>query len=64
MEENIQYGFRDKDGQFHKLNVRGAGNITEAVLEAVTSLMHGGIEAEDGKVYHVDDIVGWLDIPG
>jgi len=63
MEENIQYGFKDKDGVIHKLNVRGASNITEAVLEAATNLMRGGIEA-DGKTFKVDDIMQWVDIPG
>ena len=63
MDENIQYGFRSKDGEIHGLNVRGAANITEAVLEAAVSLMRGGLEA-DGKVFQVDDIVGWIDIPG
>ena len=63
MGENIQYGFRSKDGEIHGLNVRGAANITEAVLEAAVSLMRGGIEA-DGKVFQVDDIVEWVDIPG
>ena len=63
MDENIQYGFRSKDGEIHGLNVRGAANITEAVLEAAVSLMRGGLEA-DGKIFQVDDIVGWIDIPG
>ena len=62
--ENIQYGFIDKDGEKHKLNVRGAGNITEAVFEVAASLMKGGLEADDGKVYQVDDIMGYVDIPG
>ena len=63
MDENIQYGFRSKDGEIHGLNVRGAANITEAVLEAAVSLMRGGLEA-DGKIFQVDDIVEWVDIPG
>lgn len=62
-QKNIQYACRTKDGELHELNVRGAANITEAVLEAVTGLMHGGLEL-DGKTYTVGDIVGYLDIPG
>ena len=63
MDENIQYGFRSKDGEIHGINVRGVANITEAVLEAVTDLMKGGIWA-DGKIFTADDIAEWVDIPG
>ena len=63
MDENIQYGFRTKDGEIHAINVRGADNITEAVLEVAVSLMKGGVEA-DGKVYQASDIAGYDDIPG
>ena len=61
--ENIQYACRTRDGEIHELNIRGAANITEAIFEFATSLMHGEIEL-DGKHYTVDDIAGYLDIPG
>ena len=61
--DNIRYGYRTKDGEIHKINVRGADNLTEAVMEVVTSLMKGGIE-DEGKTYQVGDIVEYVDIPG
>ena len=61
--ENIQYGFTTRDGKHHDMNVKGAGNLTEAVFEVAAALMKGGIEVE-GKIYKVDDIVGYDDIPG
>ena len=61
--DNIQYGFKTKDGLTHPINVRGADNITEAVFEIAANLMKGGIEA-DGKLYKVEDIVEYTDIPG
>ena len=61
--ENIRYGYKTKDGKTHKINVRGADNITEAIFEVVTSLMKGGIE-DEGVVYTVDDVIGYVDIPG
>lgn len=64
MNENIQYGFRTRDGQIHAINVRGAENITEAVFEVAARLMKDGrIETDDG-IYKVDDIVEYTDIPG
>ena len=62
--ENIQYGFRTKDGEIHQINVRGAENITEAIFEVVTNLMKNGDIYVDGKVYTVNDIVEYMDIPG
>jgi len=64
MDENIQHAFLTRNWEIHKVNVRGVGNITEAVFEAASSLMKGGIETDDGKVYQADDIIGWFDIPG
>ena len=63
MEENIQYAFITKDGKKHPINVNSVGNLTEAIFEIVANLMKGGVEA-DGKIYTVDDIVGYCDIPG
>lgn len=61
---NIQYACRTRDGELHKLNIRGAANITEAIFEVATGLMHSGSIELDEKTYTVDDIVGYLDIPG
>lgn len=61
--DNIQYGYKTRDGLTHPINVRGAGNLTEAIFEVITSLMKGGIET-DGEIYQVDDIVAYVDLPG
>ncbi len=63
MDENIRYAFITKDGEKHRINVDRAANLTEAIFEIVASLMRGGVEV-DGKLYTVDDIIGYCDIPG
>lgn len=62
--ENIQYGFKTKDGLTHPINVRGADNLTEAVFEVVARLLKGGTIEVDGRTYTADDIIEYIDIPG
>ena len=61
--ENIQYEIMTRDGKSHKINVRGAANLTEAVFEVAALLMKGGLVI-GGKTYKVDDIIAYGDIPG